>query len=224
MKKILPVLAFLFSVHAWAQIGQRDLGSARDRTQEQHDADASSSHELVSFVAGPEEGIGISLRWITASEEPNIRFTVERSSDRMNWIPMLSTDGEGMTEGYRNYEVTDLSPLPGISYYRLKIRSQGKDLETSDDQVVDHRTGPALHFQNDREQGHFTVSASGQLSDVHVMNDRGQFIRMELNYGDDGVLVNAIGLEPGTYFVQALLDGEPVLRPVILTGNGIIGG
>jgi len=224
MKKLLPILLLLCCVQAWAQSGQHDLASAAIIAPVHPDVDANSNYELVSFVSDMDRGPGISLRWITAAEVPDCRFTIERSSDRMHWIPVLSTDGEGAQQGYSNYEVTDLAPLSGVSYYRLKANARGKNLETSDEQVVDYRPAPALHFQNDREQGHFTVSATGKLSDVQVMNDRGQFIPMELNYADDGVLVNAVGLEPGTYFVQAMLNGTPVLRPVILTANGIIGG
>lgn len=226
MKKILPIIALLCSVHAWAQTGRQDLAltTPSNLVVVDHAAATNSNYELVSFVASVEEGKGISLHWATASEVPDSRFTVERSKDRMNWIPVLSTDGEGAQNGYQNYEVTDLAPLPGVSYYRLMATSQGKSLETSDDQVVEYRPGPALHFKNDREQGHFTVSAKGKLSDVQVMNDRGQFIPMELNYGDGGVAVNASGLQPGTYFVQALLNGAPVLRSLTVTANGIIGG
>lgn len=224
MKKTLPIIALLCSVHAWAQTDQHRPAVPSSHVLTHQEADANSTYELVSFVASIHQGRGISLRWATASEAPNSRFTIERSSDRMNWVSVLSADGEGTQEGYRNYEVTDLAPLSGVSYYRLLADAQGKSLETSDEQVVDYRPDPALHFQNDREQGHFTVSASGKLTDVQVLNDRGQFIPMELDYGDDGVLVNAVGLEPGTYFVQALLNGSPVLRPVILTGNGVIGG
>jgi hypothetical protein len=224
MKKTLPIIALLCSVHAWAQTDQHGPAVTAPHILTHQEADANSTYELVSFMAEKRQGHGISLRWTTATEAPNSRFTIERSSDRMNWVPVLSTDGEGARSGYHNYEVTDLAPLSGVSYYRLKANAQGMSLETSDEQVVDYRPGPALHFQNDREQGHFTVSASGKLTDVQVLNDRGQFIPMELDYGDDGVLVNAVGLEPGTYFVQALLNGSPVLRPVILTGTGVIGG
>lgn len=226
MKKTLPIIALLCSVHAWAQTEQQDLATTtRSNPTLVHQGSAeNSTYELVSFVAIIEEGKGVSLRWATASEATDSRFTVERSRDRMNWIAVLSTDGEGAQEGYLNYEVTDLAPLPGVSYYRLMATSHGKGLETSDDQVVEYHPGPALQFLNDREQGHFTVSASGDLTDVQVMNDRGQFIPMQLNYIDGGVTVNASGLEPGTYFVQALLNGAPVLRPVIVTANGVIGG
>ena len=224
MKKTLPILALLCSVHACAQTGQQDLASTYSPAQDHQDVDTNSTYELVSFVASIEEGKGVALRWATASEAPDSRFTIERSSNRMNWMPVITTDGEGARQGYRNYDVTDLAPLTGVSYYRLNATSPGKSLETSDDQVVEYRPGPALHFQNDREQGQFTVIASGKLSDVQVLNDRGQFIPMQLNYGDDGVVVNGAGLEPGTYFVQALLNGAPVLQSVTVTASGIIGG
>ena len=40
----------------------------------------------------------------------------------------------------------------------------------------------------------------------------------------DRVLIDTQLLSPGTYYVQGVVNGSPVRRPVILTGSGIIGG
>lgn len=211
-------------MHAWAQAVPQGPAAGPAHAVPHQEATLAPTYDLVSFVASVDQGRGIALRWATAAELPQSRFTVERSTDRVHWVQVLSTDGEGARQGYRNYEVTDLAPLPGVSYYRLRAQAQGKDLEISDEQAVDYRPGPVLHFENEREQGHFTVSASGRLTDVQVLNDRGQFIPMQLDYGEDGVVVNGTGLPPGTYFVQALLNGAPVLQSLTVTGSGIIGG
>lgn len=75
--------------------------------------------ELVKFdVVGENNAIRIS--WTTASEINNDYFTIERSNDAINWIEIEKTDGNGNSTQYLNYSITDLFPLSGTSYYRLK--------------------------------------------------------------------------------------------------------
>jgi hypothetical protein len=180
--------------------------------------------ELVSFVAEAVDGDGITLRWNTGNEPVGSTFTVERSSDRFVWQQVFTQQGEGSGNGYKSYEVTDFSPIPGVSYYRLVCIHQGDVLETSDDFAVDYKAEPAIWFRSEAANGSFRVHGDGAISEVQVLNNRGQFIPMELQYDSDGVIVNAQSLEPGTYFVHAVVNGMPVLRPLTVTPTGVIGG
>ncbi|MBZ0207595.1 MAG: hypothetical protein K8H89_14835 [Flavobacteriales bacterium] len=182
------------------------------------------AYELVSFVATAVSGEGISLHWNTATEGPNTMFTVERSSDRMNWRTAFTQDGEGAHSGYTAYEVMDMAPFSGISYYRLIATQGGEELEVSDDFAVEYNPVPALRIHGDRDPERFTVRGDGSISDVQLLNNRGQFMPMNLTYVGDQVLVRTEGLEPGTYFVQAIVNGNPVLRTVLVTATGVIGG
>lgn len=180
--------------------------------------------ELVSFVAEPVNGEGVTLRWSTGAEVPGCLFSVERSSDRMAWYPAFSQPGEGGTKGYTAYEVEDMAPITGVSYYRLVASEGSRQLEVSDEFAVEYAPAPALEFSNEMVPGNFRVQGRGPISELKVLNNRGQFIPMDLQYNDGKVLVKAEGLEPGTYFVQAVVDGTPVLRSVTVTATGVIGG
>ena len=225
MKNILSTLVVVLAIPAMAQSGNDDriagTTSSSASTVTHTDVDG---YELVSFVATPVAGEGVTIRWTTGAEAPGGSFTVERSADRMNWKPAFTADAEGSKAGYTPYEVVDLSPLPGISYYRLLAVVDGQMQDISDDFAVAYRPEPALNFLNQHEPKRFTVQGNGQISDLQVLNDRGQFMPMQFNYFDGQVLVNAENLEPGTYFVQAVVGGTPVLRTVIVTATGVIGG
>ena len=227
MKNILSAFALVASLSVIAQSGSTDLADAKTGTVEHRatlSADTATSFELVSFVADPSGDAGMTLQWTTASEGPDMRFLVERSPDRMNWLPAFTKDGEGSFGDYTTYDVTDLEPITGISYYRLTAMQGSKEIEASDDFSAEYHPAPALQFRNEREHGRFTVEGKGAISDMRLLNDRGQFMPMEMNYQGDHVLVNAERLVPGTYFVQAVVDGTPVLRPLIVTVTGVIGG
>ncbi|MEQ8337900.1 MAG: DUF2341 domain-containing protein [Cyclobacteriaceae bacterium] len=75
--------------------------------------------ELTSFTARPEKN-AVKLTWVTATELDNDYFTVQRSIDGMNWEAILEVDGAGTSKETLTYEATDILPLPGAQYYRLK--------------------------------------------------------------------------------------------------------
>jgi len=60
------------------------------------------------------------LSWATASEINNDFFTVERSPDGIYFDPILKIKGSGYSETKKEYTAYDESPLPGLSFYRLK--------------------------------------------------------------------------------------------------------
>lgn len=74
---------------------------------------------LVEFTAKP-EGEHVRLDWITASEQDNAWFTVERSADAVLFGPVLEVPGAGNSAQLLHYTDLDLRPLSGLSYYRLK--------------------------------------------------------------------------------------------------------
>ncbi|MBS1580983.1 MAG: hypothetical protein JST66_02170 [Bacteroidetes bacterium] len=228
MKKLLPTFFSLTVLTASAQAPEgmlADVTHAPAPTAGATPTDAPAILELVSFeayVSGPEEKV--QLRWATASERAHERFIIERSSDLEAWSPVMALDGEGHAAAYTRYEVEDPGPLEGVSYYRLRNLENGMSVELSDLFSVRRSSSQLLQILPDRSPGHFTVEADGPMTDVLLMDNRGQFIPMTLDIRDDRVLVNAELLAPGTYYVQAVVNGSPVQRPVIITGTTVIGG
>ncbi len=75
--------------------------------------------ELLSFTATPGERL-VELRWITASEQDNALFTVERSQDAVHFEELLHVPGAGNSQQVLHYADRDPAPLNGLSYYRLR--------------------------------------------------------------------------------------------------------
>lgn len=74
--------------------------------------------ELVKFEA-VESDQGVLLTWSTATELNNDVFTIERSSNGIDYDFLASLKGKGTTKLISDYEYSDNNPLNGISYYRL---------------------------------------------------------------------------------------------------------
>ncbi|MBL0341089.1 MAG: hypothetical protein IPP71_09290 [Bacteroidetes bacterium] len=62
----------------------------------------------------------VDLNWTTASEINNDYFTIQRSANAIEWENLQHIDGAGNSNSPRNYNLSDMHPLEGISYYRLK--------------------------------------------------------------------------------------------------------
>ena len=65
------------------------------------------------------EGNSCKIVWGTANEINNKYFTVERSSDGINFETIETVTGAGTRDLASNYYYVDNAPLPGISYYRI---------------------------------------------------------------------------------------------------------
>lgn len=72
------------------------------------------------FFKGDAEADYNHLSWSTASEINNDYFTLERSTDGINFVELGRIDGAGNSIQTRNYSFNDMLPVDGINYYRLK--------------------------------------------------------------------------------------------------------
>jgi len=75
---------------------------------------------LVSFSAEAEAGTA-QLKWATTEETNADRFDIERSLNTKNWSSIGEKAAAGESKVLLNYSFTDITPLNGINYYRLKM-------------------------------------------------------------------------------------------------------
>ena len=75
--------------------------------------------ELISFDATLKDHSTL-LNWVTASEENNTGFEIQRSSDAVDWKTIDFVEGNGTTDLTNEYNYEDRNPLHGSNYYRLK--------------------------------------------------------------------------------------------------------
>lgn len=86
---------------------------------------------LVRFDAKTTEST-VELEWVTASEEDNDFYTVERSIDGKDFYSILTVGGAGDSEELLTYRATDMTPLAGRSFYRLKQTDYNGQFEYSE--------------------------------------------------------------------------------------------
>lgn len=236
MRPILS-LSLLAAFHLHAQQGDAGLADLLDPAPHQGAMHTSGmpvlldeeppapAFELVSFEAIPMSEEGVLVRFSTLYERPEAFFMVERSRDLLQWHVAAELNGDGPGEALNIYEVLDDTPFSGVSYYRLtRVDDAGALEELSDMFSVRHESGMELLIHADHKPGHFMVHARGTIEDVRLLNNRGQFVPMQMEMHGDRVLVNAEQWPQGTYYVHVTVNGTPHMRPVIISGGSIMGG
>jgi hypothetical protein len=72
-------------------------------------------------VDARQKGNGVNVAWSTSQEINSNHFDVEKSADgNTNWSVVASVAAAGNSSVVKNYNVNDLSPLNGTSFYRVK--------------------------------------------------------------------------------------------------------
>lgn len=86
--------------------------------------------ELVDLSAAA-DGDAARISWTTASETNNDYFTLEHSTDAVNFTPVAKIKGAGNSTNTLHYGYTDAAPAGGINYYRLAQSDFNGDVSRS---------------------------------------------------------------------------------------------
>lgn len=91
--------------------------------------------KLLSFEAHVSSS-GVNISWVTATEENNHYFVIQRSTDASNYVNIASVSGAGNSVVELSYNYFDATAPTGVVYYRLKqVDIDGKS-ETFDPVAV----------------------------------------------------------------------------------------
>ncbi len=166
---------------------------------------------LLSF-AGERQGSESALRWITAREQNNAHFVVERSRDGVSFAgisePISSKAPNGNSEEALAYGYNDPAPYQGHNYYRLRQHDLDGNLSYS--KVVDVYFGEeaivTLYPNPARDVLHADIRAARATQAVLKLSDAtGRTVRtlqVQLAEGNNTVDVDLNGLASGLYTVQ----------------------
>jgi hypothetical protein len=157
----------------------------------------------------------VKTRWATASETNNDYFTVERSANALDFMPVGVVNGSGQSNTLLQYSFTDADPLPGLSYYRLKQTDFDGSVTYSEIRPVrftEDPTVPALVFTHLSTNG---ILSFGFNRDVHVdrvtiFDASGRLVHEERLSGESlqqGSL-QVTGLSTGLYLVLISTPAE----------------
>lgn len=187
--------------------GAYGFGEAEDYTLA---VSASLPIELISFDAGQRDE-SVFLNWQTATETNNDFFTIERSSDGIQFEEIAFVEGAGNSTSSIAYDYLDLAPLEGINYYRLKQTDFDKKFSYSEIKVVEFKSGKEVNLQvipNPVSKNEFNIiyhSAYQGDTQFRILDMTGKILKEEkrnVEAGKNNLNMGISNLNAGIYFLQ----------------------
>ena len=163
--------------------------------------------DLLSFTAQAKE-CKVQLTWQTANERNAAYFAIERSGDGNQWNELASTKATGAVSGY---DWSDLSPLEGKNYYRLRIvdvNSTYRYSSTVSATVQCHL--PQITVHPNPSTSLFQVSGLGGECILDVYNAEGQLVYHTKSQGAALVSIPVATWMSGSYLLRIVRDGKAV--------------
>jgi len=161
--------------------------------------------ELLYFKPYLEDGV-IKFKWVTASEQNNDFFTIEKSLDGTNFSIITKLPGAGNSSTMTTYTSVDRNPTLGISYYRLKQTDYNGRFERTDWYSVNIEkdiNGLLIYPNPIGNKIHIECNSFLEKEDyLYIFDVSGKLIFTEkiiLVHGDNSIVVELPDFSPGVY-------------------------
>lgn len=176
-------------------------------------ADGTLPLTLTKF-GGTQRPNAIDLNWETSNERNTREFVVEKSADGTNFAPIGSVKAQNKAGNF-NYALTDIHPLNGYSFYRLRlvdidgklgyssiIRFNLGTLQTGSMLLLPNPAKQSFQLQfRNIETGNYTARLSdvnGKLVSKKLININTSFLQTSWNINDLPAGIYMLVLENAT--------------------------
>jgi hypothetical protein len=172
--------------------------------------------EFVSFTAQPLSG-KIQIQWETALEKNNNHFIVEKKVSKNQWRSISTVDGAGNSNSLIQYSITDLNPVVGTQYYRLKQVDIDGKFEYSNILRVDYGINSSEVFPNPfRDKIYVNKKGEKSIQRLELKNVTGNAININSHYlGQNKWGIETQSLQKGAYLLYIYLENSVEIKKLI---------
>ncbi len=167
--------------------------------------------ELLSFTAKVKYGY-VQFNWVTATENNNDYFNIERSVDGINFTSIDKIKGAGNSTQVSNYSTIDYIPLNGISYYRLKQTDYDGKISYSKIEAVNVkiRDNFVFNIYPNPFSSETVLHTNENLkkASVVVYNFCGQIVHKIKNISGNTIALDCKKISNGLYFIHLIQDSK----------------
>jgi hypothetical protein len=169
--------------------------------------------ELADFT-GERAEEGVMLYWTSFSEINNDHYTIERSSEGINFQTLAVINGAGNSNEKKDYHYLDKTPLDDVSYYRLKQTDLNG--HTEDLKKISIPFLFKLNIFPNPNDGNFQVELDQNNVIISILSPTGEKMIefLPLNRG-----IHFIKLPPipaGMYFIKVKGNSGESIRKIIV--------
>jgi hypothetical protein len=172
--------------------------------------------DLISFSAQIQIG-KIKIQWETASEKNNDHFVVEKKGQDNEWGEIFIVEGAINSNTLIQYSITDLNPISGTQYYRLKQVDTDGNFEYSQALRVEYGANRAEVFPNPFTDKFFVrTKGENSVERIELKNMKGNSIAItKEDLGQNNWKINTQFLETGTYILYVYMKNQMEVRKII---------
>jgi len=162
--------------------------------------------ELLSLTASEKDDYNL-IDWTTLSEKNNDYFTLERSSNGVDFKPITAIKGTGTSNVQCTYMYKDMNPIRGVSYYRLSRTDFDSTFKRSKSIAV--RRHFSSYFQIDpvenAKDGIYQLNIITEnfgVYDLNILNMAGKEVyteKIKVNENETNHALNLTQLNAGDY-------------------------
>jgi len=151
----------------------------------------------------------VNISWSTQQESNSAYFSIERSTDGINWNQIGQLKAKGNSAVVVKYSFVDLTPANGAAHYRLKMvdldnkiaYSDVKSIRASVIASVKVYPNPATDFIN------ITLDAKAGNSVIRLINQSGQVVIVKSVAANSGIVTMSLKqCQNGTYVIRITDD------------------
>ena len=181
-----------------------------------------SNQHIISLTA-ESTGWSAELYWNATFDKDLVAFTVQRSSDGLDYQDIITSDhhfvAAGDTDAYREQ---DNDPMPGENFYRIRFTLADGELVFSERKILYFKEISAFEiFPNPtgRQVNLLMKKFRGKEVEVLIFDGIGeQVYRQHIPAVDDGILrIELDTMNPGMYAVSVLHKGKTFTRRLVVT-------
>ncbi len=182
----------------------------------------------LSYFRVKQEDGAAKLTWATATEVNNDYYTIERSSDGINFNELFDVNGAGNSTKEILYSVYDSDPIMGYNYYRLRQTDYDGNSEysetinfkfiktTGENKIIVSSSSPNP-FVNNFNINYFLPKYEDV--EIQLATFTGNLLYSEIVSAKEGnnnfSFNDSKNLYPGIYNLRIIIGGEVVSRKVI---------
>lgn len=172
---------------------------------------------VINYINGAKQGGKHLLNWkVTCISTPRVTMVLERSADSRNFTAINSITADAVRCN-QPFDYTDIDPLKGMNYYRLKMTdADGKVSYSNIVALLNAVKGFDIISiaPNPVVDGNFKLnvaSAQAGKMDIAIFDMQGRLVNkqnLSLIAGYNNVPVNITNLSPGSYTIRGSMNDD----------------
>ena len=172
--------------------------------------------QFISFTA-TNKGANNLLNWSISSQQNVQEYDIERSANGSSFYKIGIVQATSKNLSMQTYSYSDVSPIQGINYYRLKEVDLDGSFTYSKVVNASVGTNKLYALYPTLTNGIVTIKTetNNQLESLHIYNDVGQEINIKPAFIGTSTQYDLSLLRPGIYIFNINLNGQNFSEKVI---------